>query len=169
MSTDTVPDQDAAPRAPRLQRRLSLAVTLLAAAATAGCDTVHGPSLDVIAPRVRGRAVDGTTGDPVAGVRAGRRLSGWRQPTGGYRRGAEEFLLLQDEVRTGKDGRFELPPKRVALLFSLRDPGLQMGLELRHGRHLPWQTNFPVRALSEDPSEPRIDAGDIPLTPKPRH
>ena len=143
-------------------------VLLLGFAAATGCDTVHGPSLDVVAPRVRGRVVDAVSGEPVAGVRAGRRLTGWRQPTGGYRRGAEEFLLLQDEDRTGKDGLFELPPKRVALLFSLRDPGLQMGLELRHGRYLPWNTNFPVRALSEDPSEPRIEAGDIPLTPRPR-
>jgi hypothetical protein len=72
-------------------------------------------------------------------------------------------MLLQDEVRTDRDGRFRLPPKRVALLFSIGDPGLQLGLEIRHSRHAGWKTNYTIGSLSADPAEPRIEAGDIPL------
>ena len=143
--------------------RLAPLLGLLLAPGFTGCDSLHGPSIDVTAPRIVGRAVDADSGAPVAGARVGRRLSGWRYPTGGFPRGAEEFLILQDEVRTGRDGRFQLPPKQVALLFSIGDPGLQLGLEIRHSRHVGWKTNYTVGALSQDPAEPRIDAGDIPL------
>jgi hypothetical protein len=144
--------------------RGAYAATLLLAAT--GCGGVHGPSLEVSAPRVEGRAVDSLAGTPVARARVARSLAAWRLPTGGFPRGAEEFLVLQDEVRTGPDGRFALSGRRVALLFSIGDPGLNLGLAVRHGRYRPWQTNYPMSSLALDPREPRIDAGDIPLTPR---
>jgi hypothetical protein len=140
-----------------------LATVLLTAS---GCGSLHGPSLDVTAPRIVGRAVDAQTGQPVAHARVGRRLSGWRGATGGFPRGAEELLLLQDEVRTGKDGRFTLAGRRVALLFSLRDPGLDLDLSIRHGAYQAWHTNYPISALANDPTEARIDAGDLRLDPR---
>jgi hypothetical protein len=145
--------------------RAGVALVAIALLAT-GCGSLHGPSLDVTAPRLVGRAVDARTGQPVTHARVGRRLSGWRSATGGFPRGAEELLLLQDEVRTGGDGRFVLAGRSVALLFSLGDPGLDLDLSIRHGAYRAWRTNYPISALANDPTEARIDAGEIRLDPR---
>ncbi|MSU32976.1 MAG: hypothetical protein EXS25_10045 [Pedosphaera sp.] len=117
------------------------------------------------APRISGRVVHADTGEPIAGARVDRRVVFLRQPTGGFRKGAEAMMLLQDEERTASDGRFSLPTRKAALLFSIGEKPLNLGLVIRRTGFLTWQTNYTLKALVNDPNEVRISAGDIRLAP----
>ncbi len=131
----------------------------------AGCGSFRGPGIEITAPRVTGTVVGDATGAPLRGVRVGRQLHAWKEPTGGLWKGSEELRLLQSEVRTAADGSFELRSERVALLFGFGDSGLDLRLTVRAGGFRAWQTNYPVKALATNavPDEPRIDAGEIRL------
>lgn len=144
----------------------SLAAVAMAATLAAGCGTLSGPSLDFVAPAISGRIVDSDTGRPVRNAMVGRKLWTWRQSTGGFLKAGEEMVLREDYVRTGTDGAFELPAKRMALLFSIGDAGLNTALSVQHGAYLAWRTNFPMSALSSNAPAPTIGHGDILLTPK---
>jgi hypothetical protein len=144
-------------------RALTLAATT---ALLTGCADLGGPAIVLVAPRIAGRVIDDTTGLPVRNAMAGGRLWRWRQPTGGFARAAEETLLREDFARTDADGRFVLPERRVVLPFTYRDPGPRLRLAVTHGAYASWNTNFPVKALADDPRVPRIDAGDLRLTPR---
>ena len=144
-------------------RRISYPLWLLGWGFLTGCASLRGPSLEVTAPMISGRVVRADTGEPIAGARVDRRIVSLRQPTGGFRKGAETMMLLQDEERTTSDGRFSLPTRKVALLFSIGERPLDLGLVIRRTGFLPWQTNYTLKALVKDPNEVRISAGDIRL------
>lgn len=135
---------------------------LLTALALTGCESFNGPSLDYTAPRVHGRVRD-AAGRPVAFAQVGRRLWKWRTESGDFRKGGEELLLRQDYDRTAADGSFTLPARQVALLFSWGEVPLNLRLTVQRGGYRPWQTNFPVSALSTNSSTPELDAGDVGL------
>lgn len=132
---------------------------------TAGCESFRGPGIEFTAPRVTGRVVADDDGKPLAGVRVGRELHAWKEPTGGLWKGAEELRLLQHETRTAGDGTFVLPAERVALLFGFGDAGFNLRLKVQAAGFRPWETNYPVKALGTNggPDEPRIMAGDVRL------
>ncbi len=137
-------------------------IAVLAGIAT-GCASFNGPSVDLAAPRVTGRVVDDASGSPVRWARVGRKVWTWRKGTGEFLRGGEELLQMQDHARTDGEGRFTLPSKRFALLFSFGEVGLDLGLSVQHGSFHPWRTNYPAAALSTNSPELSIDAGDVRL------
>ena len=137
-------------------------IAALAGIAT-GCASFNGPSVDLAAPRVTGRVVDDASGSPVRWARVGRKIWTWRKGTGEFLRGGEELLQMQDHARTDAEGRFTLPSKRFALLFSFGEVGLDLGLSVQHGSFRPWQTNYPTTALSTNSPVLSIDAGDVRL------
>jgi hypothetical protein len=145
--------------------KLSWMSGLLLVLAGSGCESIRGPGIEFTAPRVSGRVVAAASGEPLAGVRAGRELFGWKAPLGGLRKGAEELQLLQRETRTAADGGFVLPSERVALLFGFGDGGFDLRLAVQGSGFRPWQTNYPFRALRTNggPTEPRLEAGEIRL------
>ncbi len=132
----------------------------------AGCGSFHGPSLDCIAPRVTGNVVDDNSGRPVRYALVGRKLWSGRQSTGGFLKGAEELMLMHDYVRTDAAGSFQLPKKRVALLFSFGDIGLNLRLAVQHSGYGSWQTNFPYVALATNSPSPELHAGEVRLRPR---
>lgn len=147
-----------------MRNRHGLTLGLLAVF-TAGCESFHGPGIEFTAPRVTGRVVAAEDGRPLAGVRVGRELHAWKEPTGGLWKGAEELRLLQSESRTAADGTFTLPAERVALLFGFGDAGFNLRLVVQAAGFQAWQTNYPVKAMGTNagPDEPRIAAGDVRL------
>ncbi len=158
--TVTCPHDGATVRPMRIGQLVGIAV--LAGIAT-GCASFNGPSVDLAAPRVTGRVVDDASGGPVRWARVGRKIWTWRKGTGEFLRGGEELLRMQDDARTDAEGRFTLPSKRFALLFSFGEVGLDLGLSVRHGSFHPWQTNYPATALSTNSTALSIDAGDVRL------
>lgn len=148
----------------RVRRTLGSGLAALAGLLT-GCESFRGPGIEFTAPQVTGRVVADATGAPLRGVRVGRELHAWKEPQGGFWKGAEELRLLQSETRSSADGSFELRSERVALLFGFGDSGLNLRLTVRAGGFRAWQTNYPVKALATNavPDEPRIDAGEIRL------
>lgn len=143
-----------------------VAAIVAAASLVSGCGSLSGPSLDFVAPRIDGRVLDAESGQPVRNALVGRKLWTWRQSTGGFLKAGEETVLREDYVRTGSYGEFALPSKRVALLFSIGDVGLNTGLSVQHGKYLPWRTNFPISVLSSNVPVPTVENGEVRLTPK---
>ena len=113
-----------------------------------------------------GNVVDDSSGRPVRYALVGRKLCSWRQSTGGFLKGAEELMLMQDYVRTDAVGGFQLPKKRVALLFSFGDIGLNLRLAVQRSGYSSWQTNFPYNALATNSPAPELHAGEVRLRPR---
>ncbi len=136
------------------------------ALALAGCADLGGPGVAHTAPRVAGRVVDAGTGEPIGRARVGRELYVLRQPTGGFRKGAEELRLLSRYTRTDADGRFELPPEKVVfpIRFGTIRPDLRLSVQ-RTG-WLPWTTNWPSSEVVRSPGRLEVDAGEIGLEPR---
>lgn len=132
----------------------------------AGCESFNGPGIDYAAPRVTGRVVDDSSGRPVRYARVGRKLWTWRKGTGEFLKGGEQLLLMQEYSRTDADGSFTLPSKQVALLFSFGEVALNLNLTVQRGGYAPWQTNFPVSALSTNSPVLELDAGEVRLHPR---
>lgn len=149
-----------------LTRTIPAGLAVVAAGLLCGCDTFRGPGIDYTAPRVTGRVVDDSTGAPVKYARVGRQVWKWRGSTGEFLKGGEELMLSQDFQRTGRDGSFQLPAKQVALLFGWGEVPLNLRLTVQHGAFVPWQTNFPIAALSTNSEHLELDAGDIRVKPR---
>ena len=134
--------------------------------ALGGCADLGGPGVAHTAPRVAGRVVDAGTGEPIGRARVGRELYVLRQPTGGFRKGAEELRLLSRYTRTDADGRFELPPEKVVfpIRFGTIRPDLRLSVQ-RTG-WLPWTTNWPSSEVVRSPGRLEVDAGEIGLKPR---
>jgi hypothetical protein len=151
-----------------LVRCIPAALAVAAVALLCGCDTFRGPGIDYTAPRVTGRVVDDSNGAPVKYARVGRQVWKWRGSTGEFLKGGEELMLSQDFQRTGRDGSFQLPAKQVALLFGWGEVPLNLRLTVQHGAFVPWQTNYPIAALSTNSEHLELNAGDIRVKPRSR-
>jgi hypothetical protein len=134
------------------------------AAFAAGCGSIRGPGIEFTAPRITGRVVNEADGLPLAGASVGRELYPARGPTGELRKGVEDLRLLQTFARCGKDGAFELPSERVALLLRIGEVPLDLRLTVQKQGFVTWQTNYFYSSLTTNSvREPRIDAGEIRL------
>ncbi len=151
-----------------LVRCIPAALAVAAVGLLCGCDTFRGPGIDYTAPRVTGRVVDDSTGAPVKYARVGRQVWKWRGSTGEFLKGGEELMLSQDFQRTGRDGSFQLPAKQVALLFGWGEVPLNLRLTVQHGAFVPWQTNYPIAALSTNSEHLELNAGNIRVKPRSR-
>ena len=151
-----------------LVRCIPAALAVAAVGLLCGCDTFRGPGIDYTAPRVTGRVVDDSNGAPVKYARVGRQVWKWRGSTGEFLKGGEELMLSQDFQRTGRDGSFQLPAKQVALLFGWGEVPLNLRLTVQHGAFVPWQTNYPIAALSTNSEHLELNAGDIRVKPRSR-
>ncbi len=151
-----------------LVRCIPAALAIAAVGLLCGCDTFRGPGIDYTAPRVTGRVVDDSTGAPVKYARVGRQVWKWRGSTGEFLKGGEELMLSQDFQRTGRDGSFQLPATQVALLFGWGEVPLNLRLTVQHGAFVPWQTNYPIAALSTNSEHLELNAGDIRVKPRSR-
>lgn len=134
-----------------------------ALACLAGCESFNGPGIDYTAPRVTGRVLDDSSGQPIRFARVGRKLWTWRKGGGEFLKGGEETLLLQECARTDAGGNFTLPSKQVALLFSFGEVPLNLKVTAQHGGFVPWQTNFPITSLATNSATLRLDAGEVRL------
>lgn len=127
--------------------------------AAVGCK--HRTLTPYVAPRVTGRVLDATTGQPVAQVKV------WRNAPA--RREAEkagEMLLEPAPARTDGEGRFELASERT--LSPFRGGWSSVSLRFVHPQYSGFTTNFTLRDATNLPSgEPCVSPGDIHLAPKP--
>lgn len=140
------------------------ALALLGLACLAsGCGTVSGPGIHCTAPRLTGRVVDQATDAPIAWARVAREPRRVRGPLGELPKGAEDQLARSTWVRTGRDGRFDLPATEVALLFGLGDGMPNLRLVVEHADYRRLDTNLNVSALRLDAGPPTVDTGTIRL------
>ena len=152
-----------------MSRTKSVVATLAAAAlacVTGGCESFTGPGIHCVAPRVTGRIVDDATDAPIAWARVAREPRVWRGPLGDLPKGAEEQMARSTWVRTGRDGRFELPATEVALLFGFGDTMPNLRLVIDHAAYRRLDTNFNSSDLKMEEGPPSIEAGTLRLERK---
>lgn len=131
-----------------------------------GCESFNGPGIDYTAPLVSGRVVNEASGEPIHYARVGRKLWSGRKGTGEFFKGGETMLRLQEYDRTDADGRFTLPAREVALLFSFGEIALNLNLTVQHSGFVAWRTNFPLSALATNSPGLELDAGEVRLHPR---
>ena len=78
-----------------------------------GCGSLTGPNQEYIAPVVKGRVVDATTLQPLAGVRV-TRTSGTKNVEDPFPKKAGTTLIQPVPAVTDAEGQFTLPAEKEA-------------------------------------------------------
>jgi len=133
--------------------------------AVAGCQSSSwGP---YVAPCVRGRVLDGETGQPLAGVKVSRDRPperGSQHPKGG------ELLIRKPEIQTDVNGCFRMGSERVLTLYRFGGWD-SVRLFIQRPGYIGLKTNYSGTTLqvTNTPSgEPLVDTGDILLRHSPK-
>jgi hypothetical protein len=126
----------------------------------AGCKSA--PLSHYISPRVEGRVLDGTTGEPLKGVEVRRVSLDDRSRSAEPGKGAE-MMTRTPSVYTEADGTFVVASQRDVALF--RSPAwYSITLSFRRGGYEILTTSY-TEATNNASGEPVVRTGDVKLTP----